>query len=144
MYIKEILEYQYNYAEFIVSDGIYDIVCMDLSVPLPNGIEPAVGMEIASVLAFSFDCADVFAKKIARIPSMETFINKDSLEHFRYTIQGRIADVKKAIVTVGNISICLLNIFPHGFEKLYNLGETIRFVADRLDCIIKYEGVTIL
>lgn len=33
---KKIIEYVYNYAEYIVTDGKYDINCICDSVPLPN------------------------------------------------------------------------------------------------------------
>lgn len=36
MEIKHILEYDYNYAEYIVADGKHDIVCMCLSFPLES------------------------------------------------------------------------------------------------------------
>ena len=50
MEIKQILEYDYNYAEYIVTDGKYDIVCMCLSVPLENNNEPKIGMKVDSLL----------------------------------------------------------------------------------------------
>ena len=46
--IKHILEYDYNYAEYIVTDGKYDIVCMCLSVPLENN-NPKIGMKVDSL-----------------------------------------------------------------------------------------------
>ena len=33
MYIKEVLKYDWNYAEYIVTDGKYDLKCMCESVP---------------------------------------------------------------------------------------------------------------
>ena len=47
--IKHILEYDYNYAEYIVTDGKYDIVCMCFSVPLENNNDPKIGMKVDSL-----------------------------------------------------------------------------------------------
>ena len=52
MKIKRILEYDYNYAEYIVTDGKYDIVCMCLSVPLENDNEPKIWMKVENLYAF--------------------------------------------------------------------------------------------
>lgn len=144
MYIKKILEYQYNYAEFVVTDGVNDIVCMDLTVPLPNGKEPRTGMKIGAVLAFSKDDSGVFAQKIQKMQTEQTYMTKDPHDYFRYTIQGQVVDAAKAIVAVGGIEISLLNVIPGGFDGLYKLGDIIRFVADRLDCIIEEKGITVL
>ena len=46
MKIKQILEYDYNYAEYIITDGKYYIVCMCLSVPLRNNKVPKIDMKI--------------------------------------------------------------------------------------------------
>ena len=48
MEINHILEYDFNYAEYIVSDGKYDIVWMCLSVPLENN-NPKIGMKVDSL-----------------------------------------------------------------------------------------------
>ena len=63
MKIKRILEYDYNYAEYIVTDGKYDIVCMCLSVPLENDNEPKIGMKVESLYAFSYN--DIIKLKIS-------------------------------------------------------------------------------
>ncbi len=49
MEINHILEYDYNYAEYIVTDGKYDIVCMCLSVPLENNNDLKIGMKVDSL-----------------------------------------------------------------------------------------------
>ena len=40
MHIKKVLEYDYNYAQYIVTDGRNDVKCVCMSVPLPNGKKP--------------------------------------------------------------------------------------------------------
>lgn len=55
MKIKQILEYDYNYAEYIITDGKYDIVCMCLSVPFRNNKVPKIGMKIENLYAFSYN-----------------------------------------------------------------------------------------
>ena len=52
MQIKEILQYDWNYAEYIVTDGMNDLMCMCNSVPLPDNKSPMVGMKISGIYAF--------------------------------------------------------------------------------------------
>ena len=44
MHIKKVLEYDYNYAQYIVTDGRNDVKCVCMSVPLPNGKKPESGL----------------------------------------------------------------------------------------------------
>ena len=55
MYIKKVVEYVFNYAEYIVTDGANDVRCICMSVPLPNGLEPKVGMEITKIYIFTIN-----------------------------------------------------------------------------------------
>ena len=73
MEIKRILEYDYNYAEYIVTDGQFDIVCMCMSVPLENNIEPKIGMKVERLYAFSYD--ETIKLKISNFK--RCFIQKD-------------------------------------------------------------------
>ena len=54
MRIKKVLEYDYNY-EYIVTDGINDVKCVCMSVPLPNGRKPERGLNITKIYAFSVE-----------------------------------------------------------------------------------------
>ena len=49
MHIKKVLEYDYNYAQYIVTDGRNDVKCVCMSVPLPNGKKPESGLEITKI-----------------------------------------------------------------------------------------------
>lgn len=55
MRIKKVLEYDYNYAEYIVTDGINNVKCVCMSVPLPNGRKPESGLNITKIYAFSVE-----------------------------------------------------------------------------------------
>ena len=55
MYIKKVLDYSYNYTEYIVSDGKNDIVCMCISVPLSDGKIPKDGMSVSNIYIFSLN-----------------------------------------------------------------------------------------
>lgn len=133
MQIKEILKYDYNYGEYIVTDGINDLICMCVSVPLPNNISPEVGMTISSLYAFSFE--DI---KIVKLTSTETkeFTIKKGKSYFEYSLQGKIIDVKKALVQVYGFIISLEYQFSDGFSSDYSEGDFIKIEVDRLDCRI--------
>ena len=59
MYIKKILEYDYNYANYMVSDGFNEVKCFCMSVPLPNDREPQVGMEVLKIHAFTVNKLEI-------------------------------------------------------------------------------------
>ena len=80
MEIKHILEYDYNYAEYIVTDGKYDIVCMCLSVPLENNNDPKIGMKVDSLYTFSYN--DSIVLKVSNANKYN--IQKDPKNHFKY------------------------------------------------------------
>lgn len=135
MYIKEIIEYSYSYAAYIVSDGTHELNCMCLSVPLPNGREPRCGLEITNIFAFCVD--HIVINKIADKQQMKDSISKAKKSFFGYKLKGRIIDVECSIVEIFNFKISLAYDFPHGLGKEYRKGEYIEFMTDRLDCAIE-------
>lgn len=123
MYIKKVVEYVYNYAEYIVTDGHYDVRAICMSVPLPDGLEPKVGMEITELYVFNIN--EQIIKKI------ET--NKQLIKHksgLSYKIIGKV------------INSSMIEVFDFKFsfyDELigYNPGDYVEVIADRLDCIVE-------
>ena len=129
MKIKHILEYDYNYAEYIVTDGKYCLVCMCLSVPLKNNIEPKIGMEVESLYAFSYDTI-----RLNVLNSAECYIQKDPQNHFKYKLCGIVTDSINAIIRVFDFSIDLQFDYPNGFDNAIKNGDYVEFEVDRIDC----------
>ena len=133
MEIKHILEYDYNYAEYIVTDGKYDMVCMCLSVPLKNNKDPKTGMKVESLYAFS--CKDTIILKVSN--TNKCYIQKDLQKHFKYKLCGIVVDSKKALIMVFDFVIDLANDYPNGFDTIIKNGDYVEFEVDRIDCIIE-------
>ena len=112
MEIKHILEYDYNYAEYIVTDGKYDIVCMCLSVPLENN-NPKIGMKVDSLYTFSYNDSIILKASNAN----KCNIQKDPKNHFKYSLRGIIVDSKKSIIKVFDFIIDLSNDYPNGYNS---------------------------
>lgn len=134
MQIKEILQYDWNYAEYIVTDGMNDLMCMCNSVPLPDNKSPMVGMKISGIYAFSY--GEIRITKILGRENKKFYIDKGE-SYFAYHLCGKIIDVKKALVQVYNFIISLEYQFNGGFPSDYFEGDFIDFDADRLDCYIE-------
>lgn len=132
MEIKQILEYDYNYAEYIVTDGKYDIVCMCLSVPLENNNEPKIGMKVDSLYAFSYN--DSIILKVSNTNKCN--IQKDTKNYFKYNLCEIVVDSKKSIIKVFDFVIDLSNDYPNGFDTLIKDGDYVEFDVDRIDCIL--------
>ncbi len=132
MEIKCILEYDYNYAEYIVTDGQFDIVCMCMSVPLENNIEPKIGMKVERLYAFSYD--DTIKLKISNFK--RCYIQKDLKSYFKYNLCGIIIDALNAIIKVFDFIIDLKNIYPNGFDTTIKNGDYVEFEVDRIDCTL--------
>lgn len=133
MQIKEILKYDWNYGEYIVTDGFNDLVCMCVSVPLPNNIDPEVGMKISIIYAFSY--ADIKIKKLTKQENKTYYIEKGK-SYFEYRLHGKIIDEKKALIQVYDFIISLEYQFNDGFPLNYSKGDFIAIGTDRLDCVI--------
>lgn len=134
MYIKKILEYNYNYAEYLVSDGECDLKCMCVSVPLPNNKEPYVGMQVIEIHPFCVHGITII--KITNDEYKNYKIIDSTNDYFKYTLRGRLIDSKRGIVEVFGFIISLEFEYPEGLcDDLYD-GDFIEFVVDRLDCRI--------
>ena len=134
MYIKKILEYNYNYANYMVSDGNKEVKCLCLSVPLPNDREPQVGMEVLKIYAFTVNKLEIM--KVLKEKDKNFYISKTPLIGFDYKIKARIVDCKKAVVEVFNFTISLEFEYENGFSEDFKNGDFIEFEVDRLDCKI--------
>ena len=134
MHIKEILRYDWNYAEYIVTDGLNNLICMCISVPLPNNLSPQVGMKISMLYAFAY--SEIKVIKLIRQEDKKFYIEKDKA-YFAYRLYGKIIDIKKALVRVYDFIISLEYQFDNGFPSDYSEGDFISFDVDRLDCCIE-------
>ena len=135
MHIKKVLEYDYNYAQYIVTDGRNDVKCVCMSVPLPNGKKPESGLEITKIFAFSVE--GVILKKVIEEKNMRDEIIKPLFDSLGYKLKGRILDSNKAIVQVFNFEIDLEYDYPEGLGEEFKNGEYVELSVDRLDCIIE-------
>lgn len=132
MFIKQILVYDYSYAEYIVSDNINDVICMCLSVPLPNNKLPMVNMEVMMIYAFSIS-GDIEIKRIENAQDRNIKILRGS-SYFEYILRARVLDAKKSLVSLYGLIISLEYCYPDGLPKDILNGDYIQFHADRLDC----------
>ena len=135
MHIKKVLEYDYNYAQYIVTDGRNDVKCVCISVPLPNGKKPESGLEITKIFAFSVE--GVILKKVIEEKNMRDEIIKPLFDSLGYKLKGRILDSNKAIVQVFNFEIDFEYDYPDGLGDEFKNGEYVELSVDRLDCIIE-------
>ena len=135
MHIKKVLEYDYNYAQYIVTDGRNDVKCVCMSVPLPNGKKPESGLEITKIFAFSVE--GVILKKVIEEKNMRDEIIKPLFDSLGYKLKGRILDSNKSIVQVFNFEIDLEYDYPDGLGGEFKNGEYVELSVDRLDCIIE-------
>ena len=132
MKIKRILEYDYNYAEYIVTDGKYDMVCMCLSVPLENDNEPKIGMKVENLYAFSYN--DIIKLKISN--NHKCYIQKVPNKYFKYKLCGIVIDSINALIKIFDFIIDLKNDYPNGFDAVIKKGEYVEFEVDRIDCTL--------
>ena len=135
MHIKKVLEYDYNYSQYIVTDGRNDVKCVCMSVPLPNEKKPESGLEITKIFAFSVE--EVILKKVIEEKNMRDEIIKPLFDSLGYKLKGRILDSNKAIVQVFNFEIDLEYDYPDGLGDEFKNGEYVELSVDRLDCIIE-------
>lgn len=130
MFIKEILEYDYNYAEYIVTDGKFNVICICMSVPLPLDKEPELGMKIRIIAPFSVDDIEVMLSN-----KKEPFIKKGK-QPLEYFLAAEIVNKEKALVKIGGLLISLEDYCENGFSEGFEKGCFIEFKAPRLDCYI--------
>lgn len=132
MKIKEIVKFDFNYAEYIVTDGNYDVICLCLSVPLLNNEVPVKGMEVKIIYPFTFDAID-----IKKNNDEKEFLIQKNKAYFEYYLRGMIVNKEKALIKIENFVICLEKDFKEGFSDQYQIGDFIEFKVDRLDCELK-------
>lgn len=141
MEIKEILVYDWNYAVYKVTDEKKDLLCMCISVPLPNDVSPKIGMTISMLYAFSFN--DIEIVKLKEQEKKEFLIEKSD-SYFVYTLQGKIIDAENALVQVFNFKISLEYQFQEGLPAEYCVGDYITFKVDRIDCCIDLSSINVV
>lgn len=135
MYIKKVLEYVYNYAKYIVTDGRHDVKCICMSVPLPDGKVPEIGMEITAIYVFNFESTIV--KKVTKEKDMKYKIIKPFSNPLAYKLRGKVIDSSKSIVQVFDFKISLEYDYPDGMNEEFSNNDYVEFFASRLDCIIE-------
>ena len=133
MKISKILEFNYNYGEYLVSDGSHEVRCICNSIPLPNNQEPKVGMSVKTLYAFSY------AENIDLIISQNRnyYIQKDKKYYFKYKVCGTIENHQKALIRVFDFIISLGYYYPDGFNFLLEDGY-VEFEVDRFDCDLDF------
>lgn len=131
MYIKKVLDYSYNYAEYIVSDGKNDIICMCISVPLSDGKIPKEGMAVSNIYIFSLN-----ELSIQKIDKGKEYTHKNN-SYFGYEIQGTVIDDKKAIISVFDFKFSLAYEYPDGLPVTFCKGDLVKIAVDRFDCEIE-------
>ena len=135
MHIKKVIEYTYNYAEYIVTDGNNELKCVCMSVPLSDGRDPTIGLEITKISAFSVD--ELIINKIIKEKDKKDSISNFLFNPFGYKLKGRVLNSNQSIIEVFNYKIDLGYDYPDGLGKDFKDGDYVEFSVDRLDCIIK-------
>ena len=129
MKISKINEYSYSYAEYQVSDGDTEIRCVCNSVPLPNGLEPQIGMPIKMLYAFCLE--DILIRKDQSANGHK--ITKLGKYGFQYEIVGTILHKKKSLIKVFDFIISLEYFYPNGISD-FEEGDIVSIIIDRIDC----------
>jgi hypothetical protein len=132
MFIKEVTSYCYNYGLYIVTDGKYDLICMDISLPVPPGTkEPEKGMRIAKIYTFSPDDPDI--KRIEDDDDKKYLIKKGK-DPLSYCVQAKIVDKESRMVRIGNLFI-ETDPLPEDSEN----GDFVEVEVSRFDCDLYYQ-----
>jgi hypothetical protein len=129
MKISKINEYSYSYAEYQVSDGEKEIRCVCNSVPLPNGLEPQIGMPIKMLYAFCLEDILIKEEKSANCHK----ITKIGKYGFQYEIVGTILHKKKSLIKVFDFIISLEYFYPNGISD-FEEGDIVSIIIDRIEC----------
>ena len=129
MKISKIIEYAYSYAEYLVSDGTYEIICVCNSVPLAGGVEPQIGMPIKMLYAFCFEDILIKEEKSANCHK----ITKIGKYGFQYEIVGTILNKKNSLIKVFDFIISLEYFYPDGISD-FEEGDIVSITIDRIDC----------
>ena len=129
MKISKINEYSYSYAEYQVSDGDKEIRCVCNSVPLPNGLEPQIGMPIKMLYAFCFEDILIKEEKSANCHK----ITKIGKYGFQYEIVGTILNKMNSLIKVFDFTISLEYFYPNGISD-FEEGDIVSIIIDRIEC----------
>ena len=123
MFIKSIYSFDEDSgeADLIVSDGSYDVICFCSIFHNELQIMP----KIKEIETFMCD-------GIMRINDENYLIDK-KIDYYSYHLQGKVLDVDKCIVSVGNIILKLDKPIPKDIKNY----EFIEFDVLRLDCSIQ-------
>ena len=118
MLIKTIREYdeEAKEADVVVSDGQHEILCY--AQPFENNNTSFV------LLAFDDD-------NIMRALKNTYVVEKSKEDHYGYKLQGKLVDLKKRLVAIGDIVIELGNGIPKDIKE----NEFIEFTVVRVDLI---------
>ena len=124
MFIKSIYSFDEDSGEvdLIVSDGSYDVICFCSIFQNELQIMP----KIKEIETFMCD-------GIMRINDENYLIDK-KIDYYSYHLQGKVLDVDKRIVSVGNIILKLDKPIPKDIKNY----EFIEFDVLRLDCSIQW------
>ena len=124
MFVKRIYSFDEDSgeADLIVSDGAYEMICFCSLFQSELEIMP----QIKEIETFMCD-------GIMRIDSENYLIDKKT-DYYSYHLQGKVLDVDKNIVSVGNIIIKLDKPIPKDIKNY----EFIEFDVLRLDCYVYY------
>ncbi len=119
MFIKKIYNFDEDSgeADLIISDGTYDIICFCSLFQNELQIMP----KIKEIETFMCD-------RIIRIDDENYLIDKKA--YYSYHLQGKVLDIDKRIVSVGDIIIKLDKQIPKDIKNY----EYIEFNVIRLDC----------
>lgn len=124
MFVKKIYSFYEDSgeADLIVSDGTYDIICFCSLFQNELQIIP----KIKEIETFMCD-------GIMRVDAENYLIDKKT-DYYSYHLQGKVLDVDRHIVSVGNIIIKLDKPIPKDIKNY----EFIEFDVLRLDCYVYY------
>lgn len=135
MQIKELLEYSgNNYAEYFVTDGEHDLLCMCTSVPLPHDVPPQRGMEIEMIYVFSYH--ELIFKKVTDRLSQKHGIYKEKNKHFKYCLTGQVLDPTRSLIRIFGFTISLEYDYREGLPADFAADDYVEIIADRLDASI--------
>lgn len=123
MFIKSVYSFDEDSgeADLIVSDGSYDVICFCSIFQNELQIMPKIkGIE-------TFMCDGIMRS------DDENYLIDKKIDYYSYHLQGKVLDVDKRIVSVGNIILKLDKPIPKDIKNY----EFIEFDVLRLDCSIQ-------
>jgi len=128
MFIKEIVVYDYNYAEYIVTDGEYELLCVCVFSPLSQ--KPQKGTMVNEIVALMVDGGNGVKRTELKTYLAERQNKKRLLEH---TLRGKVIDKEKALIAIGEL---VVQLDPFDLSEDTMVNDFVEFKVDRLDCEI--------